>query len=143
MDFSNFMFDVSASPGSMDCTDITILDDDIFEKFQVIELVLGESDPVGLMSDASFTIVIVDDGESGLCACLTSNHGDFIVHAELNDTFITVLNTSVELEEAKRQLNICAQLNVSEVQAKTVARFAVLVDDSLLGKFISNCVTSQ
>ena len=52
----------------------------------------------------------------------------------------------MELEEAKRQLNICAQLNVSEVQAKTVARFAVLVDDSLLGKFCSsiyipmNCV---
>ena len=56
------MFGANAMAGSTDCTDITILDDDIFEKFQAIELVLGESDPVGIMSDESFTIVIVDDG---------------------------------------------------------------------------------
>ena len=49
-----------------------------------------------------------------------------------------MLNTSVELEEAKTMLNICAQLNVSEVQAKTVARFIVLLDLSLLGE--STCV---
>ena len=63
MDFSDFVFDVGASVGSTDCTDITILDDDIFEIFQVIELVLGESDPVGIESDESLSIHIIDDGK--------------------------------------------------------------------------------
>ena len=46
-----------------------------------------------------------------------------------------MLNTSlVEMEEAKSTFDICAELNVTEVQTKVDARFAVLLDRSLLGK---------
>ena len=57
------------------------------------------------------------------------------MHLEIEDTFITVLNTSeVVMEEAKTTFDICAELNVTEVQTKVAARFAVLLDRSLLGK---------
>jgi hypothetical protein len=47
---------------------------------------------------------------------------------------ITVLNTStIEMEEAKSTFDLCAELNVTEVQTKVAARFAVLLDRSLLG----------
>ena len=46
-----------------------------------------------------------------------------------------MLNTSlVEMEEAKSTFDICAELNVTEVQTKVDARFVVLLDRSLLGK---------
>ena len=43
--------------------------------------------------------------------------------------------TTVEMEEAKTTFDICAELNVTEVQTKVAARFAVLLDRSLLGKY--------
>ena len=55
---------------------------------------------------------------------------------------INVIPTFFELEEAKTTIDICAELNVTEVQIKTVARFAVLVDTSLLGK-LSVCVLGK
>ena len=58
---------------------------------------------------------------------------------EINETVINVIPTSFELEEAKTTIDICAELDVTEVQIKTIARFAVLLDTSLLGK-LSLCV---
>lgn len=53
---------------------------------------------------------------------------------------INVIPTSFELEEAKTTIDICAELDVTEVQIKTLARFAVLLDTSLLGKSSVLCV---
>lgn len=63
MDFSNFTFDLATVAGDTQCTNITILDDDIFEKFQVIDLIVGKSDPVGIEMDESLSIKIIDDGK--------------------------------------------------------------------------------
>ena len=45
------------------------------------------------------------------------------------------------LNEAKLTIDICAELNVTEVQIKTEARFAVLLDRSLLG--INNIIITH
>ena len=66
------------------------------------------------------------------------------MHPEIEDTLITVLNTSVvEMEEAKTTFDICAELNVTEVQTKVAARFAVLLDRSLLGKHTHTLCTAH
>lgn len=62
MDFGNFVFDVNTTNGSFQCANITILDDEIFEKFQVILLTLGESSPAGVETDEFLKINIIDDG---------------------------------------------------------------------------------
>ena len=48
-----------------------------------------------------------------------------------------MLNTStVVLEEIKTTVNICAELNVTEVQTKVAALFAILLDPTLLGRYL-------
>lgn len=66
------------------------------------------------------------------------------MHLEIEDTLTSVLNTSlVEMEEAKTTYDICAELNVTEVQTKVAARFAVLLDLSLLGKHTHTLCTAH
>ena len=62
MDFGNFTFDTDSMDGSSQCSNITILDDEIFEKFQVIVLTLGESTPPGVETDEFLEVNIIDDG---------------------------------------------------------------------------------
>ena len=70
--------------------------------------------------------------------CWCGDHCDtntVLTPLEIADTVITVLNTStIVMEEAKSTFDLCAELNVTEVQTKVAARFAVLLDRSLLGK---------
>ena len=62
MDFGNFVFDNETMVDDVQCANITILDDEIFEKFQVILLTIGESDPPGIERDEFLKIKIIDDG---------------------------------------------------------------------------------
>ena len=62
MDFGNFTFPTSTVPGDRQCANITILDDEIFEKFQVIVVAVGESYPPGIKEDEFLKIKILDDG---------------------------------------------------------------------------------
>lgn len=64
MDFGEFVFDNETMAGDAECANITILDDNIFEKFQVILLTIGESDPPGIKQDEFLGIKIIDDGEN-------------------------------------------------------------------------------
>ena len=77
MDFGIFVFDNETVAGDTQCANITILDDQIFEKFQVILLTVGESDPPGIEQDEFLKIKIIDDGEHKYCrhtryACLAT-----------------------------------------------------------------------
>jgi hypothetical protein len=63
MDFGIFVFDNETVEGDTECANITILDDQIFEKFQNILLTIGESDPPGIEQDEFLKIKIIDDGE--------------------------------------------------------------------------------
>ena len=67
MDFGNFTFDTDTVDGSSQCSNITILDDEIFEKFQVIVLTLGESTPSGVEMNESLKVNIIDDGNNICC----------------------------------------------------------------------------
>lgn len=64
MDFGVFVFDNETVAGDTECANITLLDDQIFEKFQVIVLTIGESDPPGIEQDELLKIKIIDDGIS-------------------------------------------------------------------------------
>ena len=64
MDFGVFVFDNETVAGDTECANITLLDDQIFEKFQVIVLTIGESDPPGIEQDEFLKIKIIDDGIS-------------------------------------------------------------------------------
>lgn len=63
MDFGIFVFDNETMAGDTECANITLLDDQIFEKFQVIVLTIGESDPPGIEQDEFLKIKIIDDGK--------------------------------------------------------------------------------
>ena len=71
MDFGVFVFDNETVAGNAECANITILDDQIFEKFQVIVLTIGESDPPGIEQDEFLKIKIIDDGE-----CIINYHNN-------------------------------------------------------------------
>lgn len=62
MNFGNFTFPMDTVPGDQQCANITILDDEIFEKFQVIVVAVGESYPPGVKEDEILEIKILDDG---------------------------------------------------------------------------------
>ena len=63
MNFGNFTFSNETEAGDFQCANITILDDEIFEKFQVILLTIGESEPPGIERDEFLKIKILDDGK--------------------------------------------------------------------------------
>lgn len=62
MDFGNFTFGIDTMNGSSQCSNITILNNEILEKFQVIVLTIGESNPPGVETDALLKLKIIDDG---------------------------------------------------------------------------------
>ena len=62
MSFDNLIFPTSTMVNDVQCTNITILDDDIFEHLQVILVTIGESEPEGIKMDESLKINILDDG---------------------------------------------------------------------------------
>ena len=67
MNFGSLMFSSGTTAGDMECANITILDDQIFEKFQVIVVTIGESEPPGIERDEFLKIKIIDDGK---CYCV-------------------------------------------------------------------------
>ena len=75
MNFDNLTFGTSTVDGDMQCTNITILNDEIFELLQVIVITVGESYPQGIERDEFLKLKIIDDGRS---ICM------FSVNRELN-----------------------------------------------------------
>ena len=69
MDFGNFTFDTDTMNGSRMCSNVTILDNEIFEKIQVIVLTLGESSPPGVETDEFLKLNIFDDGNQLVNIC--------------------------------------------------------------------------